>query len=182
MNPAYVLPDVLRTGLVTVFCGSAVGFTSARVGAYYARGGNRFWAVLHEAGFTDRQLRPDEYPLVSGYGLGLTDLAKYEFGNDADLSTEAYQSNALRKKIERYRPRFLAFTAKAPARVFLREQFGVALAAGPDGYGLQPHAIAGTRLWVLPSTSGRAKTFWQPQPWQELAARHRAERERRAGT
>ena len=182
MNRAYVLPDVLRTGLVTVFCGSAVGFTSARVGAYYAQGGNRFWAVLHEAGFTNRRLRPDEYPLVSGYGLGLTDLAKYEFGNDADLSTEAYQSNALRKKIERYRPRFLAFTAKVPARVFLREQFGVALAAGPDGYGLQPHTIAGTRLWVLPSTSGRAKTFWQPQPWQELAAHHRAERERRAGT
>ena len=182
MNDAYVLPDVLRTGLVTVFCGSAVGFTSARVGAYYAQGGNQFWAVLHEAGFTDRRLRPDEYPLVSDYGLGLTDLAKYEFGNDADLSTEAYQSNALRKKIERYRPCFLAFTAKAPARVFLREQFGINLAAGPEGYGPQPHGIAGTRLWVLPSTSGRAKTFWRPQPWHALAAHHRVERERRTGT
>ena len=182
MNRPDVLPDVLRTGLVTVFCGSAVGFTSARVGAYYARGGNRFWTVLHEAGFTDRRLEPKEYRLVAGYGLGLTDLAKHEFGNDSDLSAEAYQSGALREKIERYRPRVLAFTAKAPARAFLRAQFGARLATGPGGYGLQPQRIGGTRLWVLPSTSGRAQTFWRPQPWHELARFHRAERARAGET
>lgn len=181
MNRPYVLPDVLRTGLITVFCGSAVGFTSARVGAYYARSGNRFWAVLHEAGFTDRRLDPEEYRLVSGYGLGLTDLAKHEFGNDSDLSPEAYQSDALRKKVERYQPRVLAFTAKTPARAFLREQFDVRLATGPEGYGLQPQRIGGTRLWVLPSTSGRAQTFWQPRPWHQLARFHRAERARAEG-
>jgi len=31
-----ILPDVLKLDLKVVFCGAAVGSTSARVGAYYA--------------------------------------------------------------------------------------------------------------------------------------------------
>ena len=176
MNRADVLPDVLRQGLITVFCGSAVGFTSAKVGAYYARTGNRFWHILQEAGFTDRRLSPEEYPQVLGYDLGLTDLAKREYGNDSDLSRNAYRPSALREKIERFRPRFLAFTAKTPARAFFRDQFGATLPTGPEGYGLQPQVVGETRLWVLPSTSGRAQTFWDPKPWHALAKLHRAER------
>src|SRR5438105_2649456 len=45
-----ILTDVLREGLRVVFCGTAVGPTSARVGAYYARPGNQFWSVLYEIG------------------------------------------------------------------------------------------------------------------------------------
>ena len=41
-----VLPDVLEPGLTVVFCGTAVGATSAQVRAYYAGRGNRFWEVL----------------------------------------------------------------------------------------------------------------------------------------
>lgn len=178
MNRADVLPDVLRPSLITVFCGSAVGFTSAKVRAYYARAGNRFWHILHEAGFTDRCLSPGEYPQVLSYGLGLTDLAKREFGNDSDLSRNAYRPDALREKLERFRPRFLAFTAKTPARAFLRDVFGATLPTGPEGYGSQPQVVGETRLWVLPSTSGRAQTFWDPKPWHTLAELHRAERER----
>ena len=36
-----VLPDVLAPGLRIVFCGTAVGVTSAQLGAYYARPGNK---------------------------------------------------------------------------------------------------------------------------------------------
>ncbi len=176
MSSDPILPDVLERGLITVFCGSAVGHTSARLGAYYARSGNRFWTILHEAGFTDRKLRPEEYRRVLHYGLGLTDLAKHEFGNDSDLSARAYGVQALREKVERYRPHVLAFTAKTPARVFLGEQFGVALASGPDGYGPQPQRVGGARLWVLPSTSGRAQRFWKQEPWHQLARLHRAAR------
>ena len=41
-----VLPDVLERGLKVVFCGTALGPTSAQVGAYYAGPGNQFWDVL----------------------------------------------------------------------------------------------------------------------------------------
>ncbi len=37
-----VLPDLLAPGLALVFCGSAVGAVSARLGASYAGPGNKF--------------------------------------------------------------------------------------------------------------------------------------------
>ncbi len=42
-----ILPDVLAPGLALVVCGSAAGTVSARVGAYYAGPGNRFWPTPH---------------------------------------------------------------------------------------------------------------------------------------
>ena len=63
-----VLPDVLERGLKVVFCGTAVGPTSAQVGAYYAGPGNQFWDVLFRLGVTPRWLRPDEFKTLLGYG------------------------------------------------------------------------------------------------------------------
>ena len=74
---------------------------------------------------------------------------------------------ALLKKVRRYRPRILAFTAKRPAAVVLR-----ALGAGatPPAYGLQEPMIGETRLFVLTSPSGRAGAFWDEKWWRELAS------------
>lgn len=167
-----VLPDVLEPGLVTVFCGSAPSPTSARMGAYYARPGNRFWPTLFEAGFTDRELAPKEFPLVTRYGIGLTDLAKHEWGVDAALSSDAYDADALRGKIEKFRPRVLAFTGKRPAGIFLLQ----ALGAGLTDYGFQAATVGATRIFVLPSPSGAARRWWSIEPWRRLADYHRRER------
>jgi len=43
-----------------------------------------------------------------------------------------------------------------------------ALERGVD-YGLQPERIGGAAVWVLPSTSGAARRFWDVGPWRELA-------------
>lgn len=61
----------------------------------------------------------------------------------------------------------LAFTAKRPAQVFLRDSFGL---KGPPAYGLQPQRIGRTRLFVLPSTSGSGVRYWDIAPWQALKA------------
>lgn len=167
-----VLPDVLEPGLTTVFCGSAASPTSARLGAYYARPGNRFWPTLFEAGFTDRALAPQEFPLLPRYGIGLTDLAKHEWGVDAALSSDAYDADALRARIGEFRPRFLAFTGKRPAGLFLLQSFG----AGLTGYGLQEPCVGETRIFVLPSPSGAARRWWSIEPWRTLAALHRRDR------
>ncbi|MEX2455032.1 MAG: mismatch-specific DNA-glycosylase [Rhodospirillaceae bacterium] len=174
---AAVLPDVLEPGLVTVFCGSAASATSAALGAYYARPGNRFWPTLFEAGFTGRRLAPEEFRTVTRWRIGLTDLAKHESGADAALSSEAYDADALRRRIEAVRPRFLAFTGKRPAGLFLLR----ALGAGLTDYGLQAAALGPTRIFVLPSPSGRAVRWWTAAPWRELAALHNAERRKAAG-
>ena len=166
-----ILPDVLAHDLITVFCGSAAGPASAREGAYYAGPGNRFWQTLHETGFTDRRLDPAEFRKILRCGLGLTDLAKHEFGVDADLPRDAWDAGTLLRKIETFRPRLLAFTGKQPAKLFLRECFGAKAA----DYGLQAQTVGETRIYVLPSPSGRARRWWTTAPWHTLAQLHREE-------
>lgn len=161
-----VLPDVLADGLDVVFCGSAVGAVSAKVGAYYAGPGNKFWPTLHKIGLTDRQLAPKEYPLALTYGIGFTDMNKVESGPDASLSAAADDPAALRAKVESHRPAFLAFVGKRAGQAF----FGRAVP-----YGRQTERLGDTAVYVLPSPSGLASGFWDLSPWQELAehVRHR---------
>jgi TDG/mug DNA glycosylase family protein len=161
----HILPDVLAPGLDVVFCGSAAGHKSARVGAYYAGPGNKFWPTLHRVGLTPRLIAPAEYRAVLDYGIGLTDLCKTGFGNDADLDPLLDDVPALLKKIRHHRPRILAFTAKRPAAVVLRT---LGASAAPPAYGLQEAMIGETHLFVLTSPSGRAGAFWDERWWREL--------------
>ena len=158
--PEAILPDVLAPGLRLVFCGTAAGKRSAEAGAYYAHPGNMFWRTLHEIGLTSRRLRPDEFPLLPGLGIGLTDLGKYHFGNDNQLPEDAFDIEGLRAKIIEHAPGMLAFTSKNAARAAL----GRAVA-----YGLQEDMIGSTRLFVLPSPSGQARGAWDVAHWQTLA-------------
>lgn len=158
---APVLPDVLAPGLRVVFCGSAAGATSARLGAYYAGPGNRFWPTLHRVGLTPRRLAPGEFRSVLRYGIGLTDLNKAEAGPDAGLSATADGAAALADRIARCRPAFLAFNGKRAARVFLGLR--------AVDYGLQPRRIGDTAICVLPSTSGTASRWWDEAFWRALA-------------
>lgn len=157
----HVLPDLLRSGLALVFCGTAAGERSAREGAYYAHPGNMFWRALHEAGLTPRQFAPAEFPRLLELGIGLTDLAKRHSGNDVDLPREAFDVPALLAKIERYRPGLLAFTSKNAARAALGRPIA--------RYGLQPERLGHTRVVALPSPSGQARRHWEIAPWRALA-------------
>src|SRR6185437_4604680 len=82
---AHVLPDVLEPGLRIVFCGTVAGTVSARRGAYYAHPQNRLWPALYAAGLTPRLMKPEEYPELLQWGLGLTDIAKHVSGMDREL-------------------------------------------------------------------------------------------------
>ena len=155
-----ILPDVITHRLRVLFCGSAAGTKSALLGAYFAGPGNRFWPTLHEIGLTPRILRPIEFRCSLIYGLGLTDLAKNTFGPDSSLGAKAYDSTRLRGTVEKFFPSVLAFNGKTPARAFLEH---------PVRYGLQPEQINDTNIFVLPSTSGAARRYWDPQPWHALS-------------
>jgi TDG/mug DNA glycosylase family protein len=163
-----ILPDVLRPGLRLVFCGTAAGKRSAQEGAYYAHPGNMFWRALFQAGLTPRLLLPQEFPLLPEFGLGLTDLAKRDVGNDDELPKDAFDVPALLAKIERYAPTLLAFTSKHGARAALRNNHVT--------YGLQDRAIGSTQVFVLPSPSGQARGHWDLAHWVTLAA-HAASRQ-----
>ena len=143
-----------------VFCGTAAGFVAARVGAPYAGPGNRFYPVLHDVGLTPRELQPTEFRELPSFGLGLTDVAKYAVGGDSLLTAADFDGAAVIGKVERFRPRVLAFVGKRAAREVLGE---------PCGYGKQDVTIGPTDVWTLPSTSGAARRFWEVAPWRDLA-------------
>jgi TDG/mug DNA glycosylase family protein len=155
-----VLPDLLRPDLRLVFCGTAAGTRSAREGAYYAHPGNMFWRTLFAVGLTPRLLAPAEYPLLATFGIGLTDLAKFHHGNDADLPADAFDVEALRARIGHYRPGAIAFTSK---------HGGTAALGKGLRYGLQEARFAGVPTFVLPSPSGQARRSWDIGVWRSVA-------------
>ena len=159
-----VLPDVLARDLEIVFCGSAAGRVSAARGAYYAGPGNRFWPTLAEVGLTPRQLAPEEFRRLPEFGLGLTDLCQSASGADSELPAGADDPAALIAKIDRLRPRWLAFVGKRPACVVLDRR---TVAHGEQ----EQSPFAATRVFVLPSPSGAARGHWSVEPWRELSRR-----------
>ena len=76
---------------------------------------------------TPRLFEPKEYKLLADLEIGLTDLAKHEFGMDEDLSTAAYDVQGLIEKVENAKPHILAFTGKRPACIFLLEALGAGI-------------------------------------------------------
>jgi double-stranded uracil-DNA glycosylase len=158
---AHVLPDVLAPGMRVVFCGTAPGTASARAGAYYAGPGNRFWLTLHEIGLTPVLLKPAEFARLAEFDLGLTDINKTASGSDAEVGSEGFDRKRLTAAIAGAAPGHLAFNGKNAARAALGR---------PVVYGPQPETIGSASVWVLPSTSGAARGFWDIGPWRDLAA------------
>lgn len=159
---AYLVPDLLVPGLKLVFCGTALGRRSARDRAYYAHPNNLFWRTLHEVGLTPTRFVPGEYTRLLEHGIGLTDLAKRHFGNDADLPGDAFDATALAQKIATYAPGMVAFTSKKAASGFLGRP------TGKIPLGEQQERIGETRLFVLSSPSGSARGRWDRTVWEEL--------------
>ena len=55
-----MVKDIIDSGLRVLFCGINPGLSSSSLGYPFAHPANRFWKVLHLAGFTERQLKPEE--------------------------------------------------------------------------------------------------------------------------
>lgn len=160
-----VLPDVLTAGLRVVFCGTQAGAVSARRGAYYAGPGNKFWKTLFETGLVPARLGPTDFLTLPRYGIGFTDVAKGTSGPDTALLRHHFDIAGFLSKIRERRPAIVAFNGKRAAQAGLGEERGPKLA-----YGLQPSSLAGSRVVILPSTSGAASAYWSIEPWRELAA------------
>lgn len=160
-----VLPDVLTAGLRVVFCGTQAGAVSARRGAYYAGPGNKFWKTLFETGLIPEPLGSSDFRGLPRYGIGFTDVAKATSGPDTALMRHHVDSVRFLAKIREFAPAIVAFNGKRAAQAVLEEERGLKLA-----YGLQPSLLAGSRVFILPSTSGAASGYWSIEPWRELAA------------
>jgi double-stranded uracil-DNA glycosylase len=61
--------DILAAGLEVVFCGLNPATTAAAAGHNFSSRSNRFWTVLHLAGFTDVRLQPHEERRLLDYWM-----------------------------------------------------------------------------------------------------------------
>lgn len=158
-----ILPDLLDYQLKLIFCGTAASDISARERAYYANPSNYFWRTLSNIGLTPRQFQPREYPCLLNHRIGLTDLAKQAQGVDAKLHSDDFDVKSFREKMARYQPRMIAFTSKKGASVVLDTP------TRNLRYGLQIERIEQSQVWILPSPSGAARSYWDETVWQSLA-------------
>jgi double-stranded uracil-DNA glycosylase len=147
------LPDVLSISLNVIFCGINPGMHSAAVGLHFATRTNRFWRVLHLAGFTSRQPKPEEAPLLLDFGCGITSAVPRPTVSAADLTRADYIAARplFERKIAKYKPRYLAFLGKPASSVFLNQR--------ELSWGLQPTTFGGSAVWVLPNPSGLNRAF-----------------------
>ena len=70
------------------FCGINPGKSSAHTGHHFAYSGNRFWKTLWLAGFTERQLKPEEELHLLDTRCGITGLVDRPTKEASELSTD----------------------------------------------------------------------------------------------
>jgi len=150
------VPDVIATRLRVLFVGINPGLYSGAVRHHFARPGNRFWPVLHKAGFTPRLLSPYEECELLKFGCGITNLVNRTTANAAELTEKELHAGARRltAKVRRYRPRVVAILGVGAYQA----AFGHARVR----IGEQSEMIGDTRVWVLPNPSGLNANYQLP--------------------
>lgn len=109
-----MVEDILALGLRVVFCGINPGLSSAGTGFPFAHPANRFWKVIYQAGFTDRQLKPQEAQHLLDYRCGVTKLVDRPTVQANEVSKQELHAGGrkLIEKIEDYQPQALAILGK----------------------------------------------------------------------
>lgn len=151
------LEDIVGPDLRVLFCGINPGLFSGATGWHFARPGNRFWRVLHEAGFTDRVLHPSEQSLLPHFGLGITNLARRTTATADELTADELRAGAerLRTLVGRWKPDWLGVLGISAYRI--------AFDAPTAAIGRQDLTMDGTQVWVLPNPSGLNAHYQVPE-------------------
>jgi double-stranded uracil-DNA glycosylase len=145
--------DILARGLDVIFCGLNPALTAAVAGHNFSNGTNRFWTVLHLAGFTDVRIQPQDERRLLEYGCGITAVVRRPTKRAAEVSPEEFRRARLgfEAKMRHYTPRSIAFLGKRALS---------AIIGRPDvDWGRLPTEFAGTMAWLLPNPSGLNRGF-----------------------
>lgn len=159
-----VIDDIGMDTCRLLVVGINPGLWTAKVGAPFARPGNRFWPALHEAGITPRLvdardgLSEADLAMLAEAGLGFTNVVARATARAGELADDEIRAGGrvLAEKVARQRdlrggPEIVmvagigafrtAFGAKTPS-------------GGKVGVGKQEKAIGGAETWVVPNPSG----------------------------
>ncbi|KQH78882.1 DNA glycosylase [Mycobacterium gordonae] len=145
--------DVLAHGLKVVFCGINPAATAVADGHNFSNRSNRFWPVLHLAGFTDVRLRPQEERLLLEYGCGITAVVTRATSRADEVSQEEFRRARpeFEAKMRRYGPRVIAFLGKRAVSAMTGDS--------NVGWGRYADRFADTTAWILPNPSGLNRAF-----------------------
>ncbi len=133
--------------------------TSKRMEQFpYEHANNSFYKYLAYAGFTDRELKPNESSMLSNFGLTIIDIYS---SNQPELQSAFVESYI--KTIMYLRPEIICFNGKEAAKSFLNSKTATEIK-----FGLQEQAIGYTKLYVAPSTSLRELSETDMKWWKAL--------------
>ncbi len=151
------VPDVVEPDLELLFCGINPGLFSGAVGHHFARPGNRFFKVLHLAGFTPEQLEPSEERRLLGHGIGITNLVPRATASAAELTQAELRRGVARvaNVADEVGAGWVAFLGMGAYRT----GFGRRHAR----LGEQPERLGRARIWLLPNPSGLQARYQLPE-------------------
>lgn len=135
------------------------GLLSERVGAPFARPGNRFWPALHAAGITGMPidarsgLTADHHVELRRAGLGFTNIVARATATASELSREEYRAGGRVLEVMVAEQRALR---GGPAVVMVAGigAYRLAFSRPRAKVGLQEESIGGAQTWVVPNPSG----------------------------
>ena len=151
------MPDLNQPGLRVLFVGINPSLYSGAVGHHFARPGNRFWPVLHLAGFTPRLLTCFEEEQLPQLGIGVTNFVARATASADQLTPDELLAGAeaLSRKVHDFCPAYVAIVGVSVYRTgFRRPRAAI---------GFQPERLHEAQLWVLPNPSGLQAHYQLPQ-------------------
>jgi len=150
------LPDLIAPGLTVLFCGINPGACAAERGHHFLGRGNRFWRVLHLAGFTPQLIDARQDSGLLDHGCGITAAVSRPTARASELARHEYRlaKDELLARLDRYRPAFIAFIAFLGKPAF-EAMFDIRAAP----WGPQPEPIHASSAWILPNPSGLNRGF-----------------------
>ena len=162
------LPDILAPGLRVVFCGLNPGVDAAAAGHHFLGRGNRFWPVLHLAGFTPHLVAPQDDASVLCFGLGLTAAVGRPTSRADQVGADEFAQAAagLQHKLALLQPQWIAFLGKAA--------YAAMTGKCQLEWGEQPERFGGARVWILPNPSGLNRGYSKQQLVDAYAELQRA--------
>ena len=146
-------PDILASGLNVVFAGLNPAVSAVAASHNFSSPSNRFWSVLHLAGFTEVRLPAQEERRLLEYGCGITAVVRRPTRRADEVSTEEFRlaRPEFEARMRQYAPRAVAFLGKRAVAAMLGR---------PEvEWGRLPSEFAGTMAWVLPNPSGLNRSF-----------------------
>lgn len=150
------VPDLVGPGLRVLLVGINPSLWSGWSGCHFGRPSNRLWTTLHEAGLTDRRLRPEDTDALLVAGIGVTNLVNRATARADELTDDEIRAGLprLAQTVRTHRPRTVAVLGITAYRTAFRRPKATV--------GAQPEPLEGAALWVLPNPSGLNAHYQQP--------------------